>query len=443
MKSPLRLAILAVVTLLAAPGAAQTTWHVDAGAAPSGDGLSWATAFESLDSALAAAVLGDQIWVKAGLYHPSRPTVPNDPRSATFAIPIGVPCYGGFDGTEVTLDARAGLFAQTILSGDLGIPGDSSDNAYHVVWANNPGGVPEDYTTIDGFTIRDGNAVGSIQPVGAGVHHFNSALLLRHCIIRDNQAGFGAGLHAQPAMAIVSWCEFIDNHAVHNGGAIWGQSIHLKVSHCRFRGNYAPRGGAAYIQSTAGSTWGGDKICFVGSIFHDNHAEEGGAVFLPGSDFTSGSATFKNCTIAYNHATTSGGGVMAEYGPPYPGRSVLHNCVVWSNSAPIGPNLEGRHRVLHSNVQGGLYLGGMNISADPLFVDGPNRNLRLIPGSPCNDAGSNALIPEDYADADEDEIYKEWLEIDLDWKRRVADDPLAPNPGGGTLPVVDMGAYEL
>lgn len=429
--------------LLAVSAAAQITWHVDAGAGSGGDGLSWVTAFDSLDTALLTAVTEDQIWVKAGLYRPRVRRNPAEPRSATFAIPMGIPVYGGFDGTETLLDDRAGLFDQTILSGDLGIPGDTSDNAGNVVWVNNPSGIPSHFVTIDGFTIRDGNAIGTSQAWGGGLYVWNSALFLRNCIVRDNRAIRGAGLTAEPGLVYIRWCQFIDNHARIMGGAIRAHNLgSLKVSHCTFRGNYASKGGAVYLNSFTGGLWVGDKVCFTGSIFHDNRADLGGAVIVSGGNFTAGSVVFKNCTIAYNHATDSGGGVLARFGVPSPGHSTLHNCVVWNNSAPIGPNLEGRHAVSFSNVQGGPYLGGTNISVDPLFVDGPNRNLRLIAGSPCNDAGSNALIPKDYADADEDGIYTEWLELDLDRKRRIADDPLAPNPGGGTLPVVDMGAYE-
>ena len=445
MKEPARHLALLAATLLAVPAAAQTTWHVDAGAGPGGDGLSWATAYATLDDALDVVVMGDQIWVKRGLYRPDRRLDPADPRSVTFDIPIGVPCYGGFVGYETTLDARAGVFDQTILSGDLGIPGDSSDNAYHVVRANNPSGIPADYTTIDGFTIRDGNAVGVVGghgPVGAGVLHFNSALLLRNCIIRDNRAGWGAGLHAQPALVNIRWCEFIDNHAVNNGGAIWGQSLNLKVSHCRFRGNSATKGGAAYFHSIYTGHSVGDRVAFIGSVFHDNHAVEGGAVLIAGGSGTAGSAVFYHCTIAYNRATDRGGGILARGGTNVVGSSTLRNCVVWGNVAPLGPNLRGRQHVQFSDIEGGEYQSGGNISADPLFVDGPNRDLRLLSGSPANDSGLNTLIPRDYCDVDGDGKYHEPIPIDLDRTRRITDDPLAPNSGGGTLPVVDMGAFE-
>ncbi len=45
-----------------------TTWYVDAAAAPAGNGASWACAFQQIQTAINAAVNGDQILVAAGTY---------------------------------------------------------------------------------------------------------------------------------------------------------------------------------------------------------------------------------------------------------------------------------------------------------------------------------------------------------------------------------------
>ena len=92
-------------------------------------GTSWANAFTSLQSALDVAVSGDQIWVVAGTYLPSKDpfgnATPTDTRDKTFYLKNGVSIYGGFVGTETALNQRVSG-NETILSG-YGVA------CYHVV----------------------------------------------------------------------------------------------------------------------------------------------------------------------------------------------------------------------------------------------------------------------------------------------------------------------
>ena len=106
------------------------------------NGATWASAYVSLQDALdrAAELNADgdaenniaQIWIAEGTYIPTalsdaddNGAIDTDPRSATFSLLDGVSLYGGFAGTESTLDEREpavdGVFPhETILSGDLG-----------------------------------------------------------------------------------------------------------------------------------------------------------------------------------------------------------------------------------------------------------------------------------------------------------------------------------
>ena len=62
--------------------------------------------------------------------------------------------YGGFAGTETILEERNWQTNTTLLSGDIGVAGDSSDNSYTIIFCN----YADSTTTLDGFTIAYGNA---------------------------------------------------------------------------------------------------------------------------------------------------------------------------------------------------------------------------------------------------------------------------------------------
>src|SRR5688500_4973298 len=100
------------------------TIYVNPAAVGANNGTSWANAYTSLSSALLAAVSGDEIWVKQGVYKPTTLIDVNgaggaEAREATFQIPDGVALYGGFAGTEATRDERNWEANLTILSGDI------------------------------------------------------------------------------------------------------------------------------------------------------------------------------------------------------------------------------------------------------------------------------------------------------------------------------------
>jgi hypothetical protein len=126
------------------------------------DGRSWASAYPGtqLQNAITTAPAGSQLWVAAGVYLPNALPPGSSGgvgvRSYAFALKNGVALYGGFAGTETSLTMRNVAVNTTTLSGDIGVPGNASDNCYHVVLT--PG--TDNTAILDGFTIRDGNANG-------------------------------------------------------------------------------------------------------------------------------------------------------------------------------------------------------------------------------------------------------------------------------------------
>ena len=158
-----RIVAIALILVLARSAAAQTIWHVDADVVAAGDGTSWSAAFDNLQSALDVASPADQI-LAAGNYHPSSRANPTNPRSARYPIAAALRLYGGFAGHETLLEDRdPELFEHTVLSGDLGLPGDPADNAYRLIEIS--GFAAPGIARIDGFRITGGNAIGN----GGGV----------------------------------------------------------------------------------------------------------------------------------------------------------------------------------------------------------------------------------------------------------------------------------
>lgn len=411
-------------------------WHVDAGAGPFGDGRRWRTAFGSLEAALAVAEAGDHVWVATGEYRPTRELVPGDPRSATFHLKPGVSLFGGFDGTETSFADRAGRFARTRLSGDIGARGDVRDNAYHVVFLREFG--PGLGVTLDGFVIVGGNALGAVgsNPDGGGVHSQNAALRISHCTLADNRGRRGGALYAQAGSVTVKWCRVFDNRAMTNGGGIWVRMAGLRAYNSYLARNRAGgQGGAVFVGSSPST----DSVQLQNCVLADNLAVRGAAGYVsPGAQLpngvttASGKATWVNCTVAYNLALESGGGLEAATAHPIPALSLVDNSILWENAAPVAPQLAGDHAVAYSTVQGGVSGGIGNLQADPAFLDPARRNLRLGAMSPVIDAGDAARLLPDLADVDSDEDVVEPTPLDLRRSARIV----------GSPPALDMGAYE-
>jgi hypothetical protein len=135
--------------------AAADVIYVNANApGPTHDGTSWLTAYLSLQDALGRPpTSGDQIWVAAGTYKPGSSSYDS------FQMKNGVGIYGGFAGNEdpnlFDLADRDFTTNETILSGDIGMVGNNSDNSYHVIY-NQPGTTPDSSAVLDGFTITSG-----------------------------------------------------------------------------------------------------------------------------------------------------------------------------------------------------------------------------------------------------------------------------------------------
>ena len=108
---------------------AQSRIFVNAAATGANNGTSWQNAFTDLHHALQAAQSGDSVWVAQGVYKPTS----DANRDSFFFMQSSVRLFGGFEGTELDISQRDWAAHPTVLSGDIGIQGDSTDNAYNIM----------------------------------------------------------------------------------------------------------------------------------------------------------------------------------------------------------------------------------------------------------------------------------------------------------------------
>ncbi len=280
-----------------------TVWYVNAAATGGNAGQSWGNAFTDLQSALKASQSGDQIWVAQGTYKPTSST----DRTISFALKSSVQVYGGFTGTETLLTQRDPVHHVTKLSGDIGTPGDNSDNSYHVVSSSFVSGS----TLLDGFTITAGAASGSSAAnaagigSGGGLFNIGGSLGLVNLTFSNNSAYFnGGGLYStgNPVLANVT---FSKNSAGSDGGGMYNHGF-PSLSNVTFNSNSATGGEGGGMYNESGSP------ALTNVTFSNNSAYLGGGLF----NHLSSSPRLTNTTFSGNSASYGGGMVNDQNSSP-------------------------------------------------------------------------------------------------------------------------------
>ena len=362
---------------------------------------------QSIQAAIDVAVTGDQIEVAPGTY--------------SEAI--------NFNGRAVRLYSSGGASVTEI----------NGTGYYHVVQCVSG----EDANTIlEGFTITGGNANGppGEDSVGGGMFNDQSSPTVTNCFFTGNAAFEGAGMYnyyySSPAVTgctfsgnsgtsgggmynylysspTVTGCLFSANTATVNGGGIYNRDhSHTTVNNCTFRSNTADKGGGMYNLEYS-------SPAVTNCLFNSNIAVQyGGGMFNYHCNLT-----LTNCTFSGNSGTSGGGIYNDDYSNP-----TLINCILWGDAPNEIFNVSPSATLVHyCDIQGG-YIGVGNINADPYFVDTDNPdpnlwNFRLMPVSPCIDAGSNTAPNLPLTD--------------------LAGNPRAVDGDNDGLDVVDMGVFEL
>ncbi len=380
-------------------------WYVDQDAVAGGnDGLSWSNAFLTVSAALQAAQRGDEVWIAQGVYRSA-------PADNGFVMKTNVTLYGGFGGTELTVEERDIHAHPVVLSGDVlgdDIPGifttNRSDNAGHTIWGARG-------SVLDGLTISGGHA-----------HRSDSDW---------DPPNFGGGLYAYDTRVVARDCLFTDNSASLGGGALFWQtnSTDSQLVRCVFRGNQSISFATANKEERGGGLVVGRSVArftMDSCVFEDNgcNSEGGGAALMarwpkPYSEL--GTVVMSNCLFIGNHSITNGGGIFLQRNLQFTAvncvfkdnlsqigggvdnsvgsnTAVFVNCVMWGNQAVTGSVVAGAAQIGNSIVEGGF--DGTNIitvapvfknASDPAGPDGiygtMDDGLQLMPGSPGLDAG--------------------------------------------------------
>jgi len=381
----------------------------------------------NLRTALAISAPGDQIWVAAGThktYH--LPT-----RTINFELKTGVAIYGGFPENGGSWEERDWEANPTILSGDIGIEGDSADNSYHVL----TGFGLNETTILDGFIISGGNANGSDNSSGGGIYLTGSNPTLRNLTIAANSASFdsncfGGGMYNADSNPTLTNITFFGNSTIGAsclGGAMYNINSSPSLSDITFSNNTAPYGGGMFNQSSnpilskvtfsgnsadAGGGMGNQSSnpTLTNVIFTANSAGNGGGmvnytsspilkhVTFSANDVNSSGAGMANCinssptltnvTFSGNFSFLMGGGIYNDASSPIltnvtfigntagmgggiynwnSSSTIMTNAIVWGNSPDQIINDGSSSIITYSDIQGG-YTGTGNINAEPHLV---------------------------------------------------------------------------
>ncbi len=442
------------------------------------NGLSWATAYKDVQTAIddAAVADGDEIRVKQGWYTIKAPIV----------VSKAVKILGGYSGVITARDPM--VFKTTI---------DGAGNAPH-------GLVVTTDSQIDGLTITGGRASYQEEIDGGGMVITNCratvtnctfaqnfcqrwgggiALSAAHgtviadCTFTDNVAGSqGGGIHNKDSDITINGCLFIHNEANAtadgSGGGIMNDQGVPSIIGCTFTKNVALYGAGIYnaytdaliesctfadcgvvtacgggIYNIGGSptiskclfqhngvtNWGGavmnrsSSATIIDCIMWENSAmAHGGAVYIgPTEDLLVAYPQFINCTM-YGNTATFGGALYSRSAA-----ATLWNCILWGNRAYISnPGIYNNTLAWNAttvanycDIEGdNTYPGAKNLCVDPLFEDPERGNFQLQAGSPCVDAGSHVPSIET---------------LDYEGNQRVVD-----GDQNGSA-VVDLGALEF
>lgn len=289
--------------------AISSTLYVNAAMISTGNGSSWANAYQTLKEAIDMAQQCPnvtEIRVAAGAYYPTGMAEVLYQRNASFTITrSNLKITGGYNATTGVRNVTAN---PTLLRG---VDADDESRQYHVMVL---AGIPTtDSLIIDGFNLAHGYANGAdfpeingeyiYQDSGAGMFIVNAGAntVIRNCTISNNVSAYsGGGVYNERSTASFQNCTIKDNTST-DGGGMYNAASTVAITNGTFSKNTATTGGGGGIVND------GSSGVISNSVFSDNKAfTTGGAI---GHYYSSLQLT--NCTINGNTTAGDGGGIYA------------------------------------------------------------------------------------------------------------------------------------
>ena len=425
----MKVALLVAVSLAAPFADGADIWYVDASADIWGDGRSWESAFTTIGRALQSAYGGDTVIVAQGTY---RERLQIDTRTilVTSKEPLNPNVVantiidGGAEGPVVTFwgheSERCVLQGFTITNGSAPSGGGINGNGtlatirYNVItwnvayggpWPHHGcgGGIYRCNGVIENNVISE-NVAGDEDNAGdGGAMAYCAGTVRRNTIIRNRVVGKTCNpefpWNCDTAVAPGLWvCN----------GTIEGNFIAENYSEFASGEGICESWGRIVRNTLTGNSGGGIVSC-GGEILQNLVAFNPGAGIYGCEGFLSNNVVFGN---AGTWAVTGGLGECS---------GIITNCIVWGNGSPDGRQVADSDLPTYSCIQGWTGGGKGNINLEPKFVDAEKGDFRLLPDSPCIDAGDNNV-----ADLPDTDI--------LGMHRIMY---------GGRSLTVDMGAYEF
>ncbi len=422
-------------------------------------GASWAAPKKTVQAAInTAAIVGGEVWVKAGTYN------------ERINIPPFVHVRGGFAGSETSSGAANPKVNVTILDGQQGGSVVVMSNGYLV-------------TRLSGFTVRN----GKMDSGGGGVLCLVGGPVIEYNDITGNTAQYGGGINVYCGVPYIAGNTVRDNTQVINGGGLYAKWSTPVVYRNTFSGNVSAgqQGGGMFVEfgglmavenviennlggglyakdatvgvarntvrnnNSQGDNGGGMKFTFCAGTVSNNDilqnstqyglsAGMGGGIAVFGAPEGTTHLMISNNTIAGNYASFGmdfGGGI--GYYLQSPGRLTISNNILAYNSGgiyqvyqnPPGPSAALYRNALYQNVSQDLFGN---------WVDQPyiNRSPGATDMQGVDPAFVSLTIPDTHLQATSlminagNDAYVTAGDLDRDGKARII----------GTH--VDIGAYE-